>query len=89
MRDFAVDTAVTGGDGRFTAILHEDWSVWGPFGGYRGAILLRAEWLFCDAAAPIAGAGLAACHGRVWSPAGRLLASGISHLICRSNPQAG
>ncbi|MFN8641780.1 MAG: thioesterase family protein [Candidatus Binatia bacterium] len=54
---------------------------------HRGAA--EAEWLFCDAAAPIAGAGLAACHGRIWSPSGKLLASGTSHLICRPNPEAG
>jgi acyl-CoA thioesterase II len=53
---------------------------------HRGAP--EAEWLFCDAAAPIAGAGLAACHGRIWSPDGRLLASGTSHLFCRPNPEA-
>lgn len=46
-----------------------------------------AQWLFCDAAAPIAGAGLAACNGRIWSPDGRLLASGTSHLFCRPNPE--
>ena len=46
------------------------------------------EWLFCDAAAPFASGGLAACHGRIWSPSGQLLASGTSHLICRPNPEA-
>jgi len=45
-----------------------------------------AEWLLADAAAPVAGDGLAACLGRVWSPTGRLLASGTSTLFCRPNP---
>jgi acyl-CoA thioesterase len=48
----------------------------------------QAEWLFGDAAAPIAGSGLAACNARIWSPSGTLLASGTSHLFCRPNPQA-
>jgi acyl-CoA thioesterase len=48
----------------------------------------QAEWLFGDAAAPIAGSGLAACNARIWSPSGQLLASGTSHLFCRPNPEA-
>jgi len=44
-----------------------------------------SEWLLCDSAAPVAASGLAACNGRVWSPRGRLLASGTSHLLCRPN----
>ena len=42
-----------------------------------------AEWLLCDATAPIASDGL--IHGRasVWSPDGRMLASGGSQLFCR------
>jgi acyl-CoA thioesterase II len=46
----------------------------------------EAEWLLCDSTAPVATSGLAACNGRVWSPNGRLLASGTSQLICRPNP---
>ena len=46
----------------------------------------ETEWLLCDSAAPIATAGLASCHGRVWSPSGRLLASGTAQLICRPSP---
>jgi acyl-CoA thioesterase-2 len=44
------------------------------------------EWLLCDAYAPRAKDGLVGCNGRVWSPGGRLLASGTSHLLCRPNP---
>lgn len=43
MGDLAVDTAVEQvGDGRYTATLAEDWRIWGPNGGYLGAIALRA-----------------------------------------------
>jgi hypothetical protein len=71
MRDLCADTSVRGGDGRFTATLHEEWSVWGPFGGYRAAILLRA----CAAASP-----------QPRPPSGRLLATGTSQLLCRPAP---
>jgi acyl-CoA thioesterase-2 len=47
------------------------------------------EWLLCDAAAPVAGGGLASCNGRVWAADGRLLASGTSQLICKPNPEYG
>ena len=43
----------------------------------------REEWLLCDAAAPVGREGLLGCNGRVWSPDGRLLASGTSTLFCR------
>jgi acyl-CoA thioesterase II len=46
----------------------------------------EAEWLLCDGHAPIATAGLVGGNGRVWSPDGRLLATGTSQLICRPNP---
>ena len=42
MGDFAVDTAVRGDGGRYTATLSRDWEIWGPNGGYVAAILLRA-----------------------------------------------
>jgi len=42
MRSFADDTAVDGREGTFRATLHEGWNVWGPFGGYRAAVMLRA-----------------------------------------------
>ena len=41
------------------------------------------EWLLCDAAAPVGRDGLLGCNGRVWSPDGRLVASGTSTLFCR------
>ncbi|HEX5095986.1 MAG TPA: thioesterase family protein [Acidimicrobiia bacterium] len=42
MGDLAADTAVTGGDGRYTCALSRDWEIWGPNGGYMAAIALRA-----------------------------------------------
>jgi acyl-CoA thioesterase len=45
-----------------------------------------AEFLLADATAPVARDGLASCNGRVWSPSGRLLASGTSQLLCRPAP---
>lgn len=42
MGDFEKDTAVTGGEGRYTAKLSRDWEIWGPFGGYVAAVALRA-----------------------------------------------
>lgn len=42
MGDLSVDTALTGGGGRYTATLSRDWEIWGPNGGYIAAILLRA-----------------------------------------------
>lgn len=42
MGDLDLDTRLTGGDGAYTAALSEDWGIWGPNGGYVGAILLRA-----------------------------------------------
>jgi acyl-CoA thioesterase-2 len=45
------------------------------------------EWLLCDSDAPVARGGIVGCSGRVWSPAGRLVASGSSCLFCRPNPR--
>jgi len=42
MGDLAVDTAVEGRDGRYTARFARDWEIWGPNGGYVAAIALRA-----------------------------------------------
>ena len=43
MGELGVDTAVQQvADGCFTAQLNEDWRIWGPNGGYLGAIALRA-----------------------------------------------
>lgn len=44
------------------------------------------EWLLCDSAAPVGRDGLVGCSGRVWSPSGRLIASGNASLFCRPNP---
>ncbi|MEN9646032.1 MAG: hypothetical protein RL238_2701 [Actinomycetota bacterium] len=45
-------------------------------GPHTGWYLLRGE-------SPVAGNGLVASHQEVWDEHGRLLASGISHLLCR------
>lgn len=47
----------------------------------------ESEWLLVDAVAPVAAAGLIGGQARVWSPAGRLLASGGGQLLCRPVPQ--
>jgi acyl-CoA thioesterase len=44
------------------------------------------EWLLCDSRAPVGRGGLLGCDGRVWSPSGRLVASGNACLFCRPNP---
>jgi acyl-CoA thioesterase II len=40
--DFARDTSVEGGDGRYRANLADAWALWGPAGGYVSTIALRA-----------------------------------------------
>jgi acyl-CoA thioesterase len=42
MGDFALDTGLDGGEGRYQAKLSQDWRIWGPNGGYIAAIALRA-----------------------------------------------
>lgn len=42
MGDFAVDTAVSGGDGHYVATLSREWEIWGPMGGYLATFALRA-----------------------------------------------
>jgi acyl-CoA thioesterase len=42
MGDLAIDAAVSGGDGHYTAKLSPEWNAWGPNGGYLAAILTRA-----------------------------------------------
>jgi acyl-CoA thioesterase II len=42
VRDLGADSAVSGGDGRYTATLAEGWDIWGPQGGYVGTVALRA-----------------------------------------------
>ena len=43
MGDIERQTAVESlGDGRFSAMVHADWEIWGPCGGYVAALALRA-----------------------------------------------
>lgn len=43
MGDLAADTAVEPlGDGRYRAMVSQDWEIWGPMGGYVASIALRA-----------------------------------------------
>src|SRR5687768_8222964 len=42
MGDLAVDTAVVGGAGSYTATFSDDWNIWGPCGGYVAAVAMRA-----------------------------------------------
>ena len=41
------------------------------------------EWFLLQGESPFAGEGLVASHQHVWNQSGELLASGISHLLCR------
>ncbi len=52
MGDLAVDTAVEGSQGRYTAQVSPEWEVWGPAGGYIAAIALRAAGAFTDLGRP-------------------------------------
>jgi acyl-CoA thioesterase len=52
MGDLALDTAVEGGDGRYTATFNADWNIWGPNGGYVAAVALRAAGAHCGLARP-------------------------------------
>ena len=52
MGDLDRDTAVVGEGGRYTATLSDDWEIWGPNGGYIGAILLRAAGASTDLPVP-------------------------------------
>ena len=59
MGDVASETAVERvGDGRFTAMVHGDWEIWGPEGGYVAAIALRAA----GAESPFARPASFFCH---------------------------
>ena len=42
MADLGTDTAVVGGDGRYSMRMSRDWEIWGPNGGYVASIALRA-----------------------------------------------
>ena len=59
MGDIEVQTAVEPvGDGRFTAMVHADWEIWGPCGGYVAALALRAA----GAESPFARPASFFCH---------------------------
>jgi acyl-CoA thioesterase II len=58
MGDLAQDTMIEGGEGRYVVELSEDWKVWGPMGGYLGAIALRAA----GAASKLRRPAAIACH---------------------------
>ncbi|MCG8590308.1 MAG: thioesterase family protein [Proteobacteria bacterium] len=45
------------------------------------------DWLLAHGEVPLATSGLVACVSRLWTPDGRLLATGTSKHVCRSNPQ--
>jgi acyl-CoA thioesterase len=51
---FAEDTRVYQlDDGMYEAILDPDWGVWGPNGGYLGAVALRAVGQYCNTDMPV------------------------------------
>jgi acyl-CoA thioesterase II len=59
MGDVARQTAVTlEDDGRYSAMVHRDWEIWGPCGGYVAAIALRAA----GAESPFARPASFFCH---------------------------
>jgi len=57
MGSLAAETAVEGGDGRYTGRLSRDWEIWGPMGGYLAAFALRAAGAHCGLARPASLAG--------------------------------
>jgi len=100
MGDFESQTVVEKtGEGRYRAVLHPDWAIWGPNGGYIAAIALRAAGaesrfrrpasFLCQylSVADLAEEGLIGADMRVWSREGKLLASGSSHLYSRPRPE--
>jgi acyl-CoA thioesterase II len=52
MGNLADDTAVHGGDGRWTGAFSADWEIWGPNGGYVAAVALRAAGAHTDLPRP-------------------------------------
>jgi acyl-CoA thioesterase II len=59
MGDIALQTAVVlEDDGRYRAMVHRDWEIWGPCGGYVAAIALRAA----GAESPFARPASFFCH---------------------------
>ncbi len=59
MGDLALQTSVEpAGEGRYRAMVHQDWEIWGPCGGYVAAIALRAA----GAESPFARPASFFCH---------------------------
>lgn len=59
MGDLATDTHVElQDDGRYRAVLSQEWEIWGPSGGYLDAVALRAD----GAASPFDRLGSFFCH---------------------------
>jgi acyl-CoA thioesterase-2 len=59
MGDLGAQTGVeTVGEGRYRAVVHPDWEIWGPCGGYVAAIALRAA----GAESPLARPASFYCH---------------------------
>ena len=60
MGDVDVETApaLEGEGGRYSAVVHQDWEIWGPCGGYVAAIALRAA----GAESPFARPASFFCH---------------------------
>jgi len=50
--DLEHDTRLTGSDGTYEGSLPEDWGIWGPNGGFVGAVLLRAAGSHAELARP-------------------------------------
>lgn len=46
----------------------------------------EADWLLAEGSVPVAADGLVGCVSRLWTPDGRLLATGASKHSCRPNP---
>ena len=48
----------------------------------------QEDWLLLDGHSPSASRGTVGCTGRIWTPDGTLLATGVATLLCRPNPLA-
>ena len=52
MGSLDIESAVEGGDGRFTAQVSRDWEIWGPNGGFLAMLALRAAGAHTDLRRP-------------------------------------
>lgn len=52
MGDLDADTAISGGEGRYTGSLSRAWEIWGPMGGYLASFALRAAGRHCGMPRP-------------------------------------